>query len=303
MELYQLKTFVKVAEEGNLTRAAERLFTSQPAISAQIKALEEELGVTLFDRSSRGMQLTPKGARLFEHARQTLAAAAALKVDAQHLQHAVIGELRIGVHTDFEFMRIGELLQRLKAAHPGIDPHFTQSMTSQILPDLRDGRLDAGFFFGPCQVSGLATRQLAEVPMRVVGPAAWTPQVVGASGQEIAALPWVYTSDTCPFYALSEALFDGFGTSPEKVAYVDSEDAVRELIRAGAGLSLLRADDAARLEARGELCCWDGASPSIALGLAVQRQRAAEPLIDALLDVCACLWEEPPASLGDSVGA
>jgi len=61
MELYQLKTFVTVAEEGHLTRAAERLFTSQPAISAHIKSLEEELGVTLFHRTPKGMQLTTEG--------------------------------------------------------------------------------------------------------------------------------------------------------------------------------------------------------------------------------------------------
>ena len=61
MELYHLRTFVTVAEEGHLTRASERLFTSQPAVSAHIKALEEELGVTLFDRTPRGMQLTPAG--------------------------------------------------------------------------------------------------------------------------------------------------------------------------------------------------------------------------------------------------
>ncbi|MES9912641.1 MAG: LysR family transcriptional regulator, partial [Candidatus Sedimenticola sp. 4PFRAG1] len=54
MELYQLKTFVKVADEGHLTRAAEQLFTSQPAISAHIKALEEELGVVLFQRTPKG---------------------------------------------------------------------------------------------------------------------------------------------------------------------------------------------------------------------------------------------------------
>ena len=75
MEFYQLNTFVKVADEGNLTRAAERLFTSQPAISAQIKALEEELGVELFERSSRGMRLTAKGQLLYDQAAATLAAA------------------------------------------------------------------------------------------------------------------------------------------------------------------------------------------------------------------------------------
>ena len=126
MELYQLNTFVKIADEGSLTRAAERLFTSQPAISAQLKALEEELGVSLFDRTPRGMQLTAKGRLLYDQALQTLNAAAKLKADAQQLQQELVGELRIGVHTDFEFMRIGELHRALQTQHPRISPHFMQ---------------------------------------------------------------------------------------------------------------------------------------------------------------------------------
>ena len=82
MELYHLKTFVTVAEEGHLTRAAERLFTSQPAISAHIKALEEELGVTLFERTPKGMQLSPAGAQLLAQAQRTLAAAGDFKLAA-----------------------------------------------------------------------------------------------------------------------------------------------------------------------------------------------------------------------------
>jgi DNA-binding transcriptional LysR family regulator len=61
MELYQLRIFLTIARTGNLTRAAERLNASQPAVSSQIKALEEELGVTLFARTPRGMELTQEG--------------------------------------------------------------------------------------------------------------------------------------------------------------------------------------------------------------------------------------------------
>ena len=70
MELYQLRTFAMVADEGNLSRAAKRLHASQPAVSAQIKALEEELGVHLFLRTPKGMTLTADGLRLREHAGQ-----------------------------------------------------------------------------------------------------------------------------------------------------------------------------------------------------------------------------------------
>jgi DNA-binding transcriptional LysR family regulator len=77
---------------------------------------------------------------------------------------------------------------------------------------------------------------------------------------------------------------------PKRVAYTDSEDAVRELVRAGAGLSLLRADDAESLVADRTGCCWPGASPSVQAGFAVRRQRAGEPLIRALSEVVNELW-------------
>ena len=70
MELHQLRTFVAVAEEGHLTRAAERMFVSQPAVSSHVKALEAELGVALFDRTPKGMRLTREGERLLGRARR-----------------------------------------------------------------------------------------------------------------------------------------------------------------------------------------------------------------------------------------
>ena len=72
MELYQLKTFITVAEEEHLTRAAQRLNTSQPAVSAHIKSLEEELGLSLFIRTPKGMRLTEEGTALKSRAAEAL---------------------------------------------------------------------------------------------------------------------------------------------------------------------------------------------------------------------------------------
>ena len=232
----------------------------------------------------------------------TLNAAARLKNDAQQLQNELVGEVRIGVHTDFDFMRIGEMHRRLQERHPRVSPYFTQSMSADILPDIRRGVLDAGFFFGPCRHAELVVERLVEVPMRIVARADWGERVVDASLRELAGLPWIYTSDSCPFYALSQELFATLDEEPFKVAYVDSEDAVRELVRAGAGLSMLRDDDAGRLQANGETVCWPGETPSIALGFAVQRQRAGEPLIKALQSVVTEMWLDASV-VADSAGA
>ncbi|MGB1110394.1 MAG: LysR family transcriptional regulator [Gammaproteobacteria bacterium] len=290
MELYQLRTFVKVADEGNLTRAAELLFTSQPAISAQIKALEDELGISLFERTSKGMKLTAKGQLLYTQAMGTLEAADSLKQQAESLKGELVGELKIGVHTDFDFMRIGELHSLMGREHERIGLHFIASMTSLILPDLRKGKLDGGFFFGPCPYADLAVTELCEVDMSVVGPADWSDRLEGADLPALVEQPWVYTSETCPFWKLMQDLFEPVGNDPKKVAFVDSEDAVRELVRAGAGLSLLRKTDALKLRTAGDVAYWQGEVPSIKLNFAVQKNRVGEPLIRALTDQIVSMW-------------
>src|ERR1700679_2526120 len=97
MELRHLRYFVAVAEELNFRRAAERLHLSQPALSAQIRALEEELTVRLLERSTRSVKLTYPGRVFLEEARQTLAAASRAQEGARTAQHGLSGTLRIGL--------------------------------------------------------------------------------------------------------------------------------------------------------------------------------------------------------------
>jgi DNA-binding transcriptional LysR family regulator len=301
MELYQLRTFIKVAQEGNLTRAAEQLFTSQPAISAHIKALEEELGVTLFQRTPKGMSLTAEGELLCPRAEGILQAAEGLKNEALELRSELVGEVRLGVHTDYQFMAVGALQQLLAGRHPRVRPHFIQGMSATIVPDVRKNRLDGGFFFGPCDYADLSVTHLREVPMAVAAPAAWGERVEAASVEQLAALPWIYTSEDCPFFSVGSTLFDLDGIEPRKVAFADSEDAVRELIRADAGVSLLRLDDALALEKRGLACRWPGEVPSIALQFAVQKRRQQEPLIRALVEIISEFWQLDTGQVNERV--
>lgn len=290
MELYQLKSFITVADEGNLTRAADRLFTSQPAVSAQIKSLEDELGVTLFDRMPKGMSLTPKGEMLYRQAVETVEAANMLKNTASAIQGSLIGEIRFGVNTDFDFLHVGAIQKRFASDHPGISPHFIQSESARILPDIFREKLDAGFFFGKCTVSGLSVTPLGATPMRLVAPIAWKDRVESADLDDLAGLPWVYTSESCPFYQLTNDLLAETCCEPRKVAWVDSEPAVRELVQAEAGISMLRKDDAERMRDSGHVHIMDRWKPEIALGFAVNARRKEEPLLQAAVKIVSGLW-------------
>ena len=233
MELYQLKAFVTVAEEGHLTRAAEKLFTSQPAVSAQIKALEEALGVVLFERTPKGMRLTAHGEKLKAQAMATLDAAAELSDQAKTLQNQLGGELLIGTNSDFDFLQLPPLHKKINEDHPAISLCLLGSVSQQIIQDIRVGKLDGGFFFWPEPPPGIATLHLLDTTMRIIAPGRWRDQINTASIETLATLPWVYPTQECPFSSVINALYEDKNCRPESTICADSEEGVKAMVAGG----------------------------------------------------------------------
>src|ERR1700692_4680378 len=128
MDLTLLRAFVTVAREGNLTRAAVQLHVSQPAVSLQIKNLQETLGVALFSRTSHGLILTRDGEALLQHAERALNAASEVLRVAAALRHEVSGRLTIGTILDPEFLRLGGFLRALVETYPRIETALRHGM-------------------------------------------------------------------------------------------------------------------------------------------------------------------------------
>ncbi len=290
MELYHLRTFTTVAEEGNLTRAAERLFTSQPAISAHIKALESEWELRLFLRTPRGMQLTPEGEELLPRARELLAAARALQDDVRGMRGQVIGSARIGVNTDGDFLQLSALLTWLAEAHPQLELRFIQDVSGNILEDLRHGALDCGFFFGENPYQELTAVALAEIPFVVCAPAGWKQRVVSAPWEELAAMCWIFPVPECPYTQIYARLFSDQGSQPKKVAYASSEPAIDSLVKAGSGLAVIRESSALAMERAGEIVIWKQSRYSLPLSFGFPARRTADPLVAALLSAVREIW-------------
>ena len=290
MELNQLKTFIMVAEEQHLTRAAERLFTSQPAVSAQLKSLEASLDLVLFDRTPKGMKLTPAGEKLLTQAQATLDAASLIVSQAKLIKGEVMGSLSVGINSDFSFLKIPALLADASETYPGIKLSFINSMSPDILLDIRKGKLDTGFFFGPSTTADLHVIKVAEIKTAIVVPVKWKDKAQQASIESLGALPWVYTTERCPFYHLTETLFSEAGIEPSKAVFVDNEESIRQLVKSGLGVSLLRMDDAEQAEAEGWGVRWAGCHPSIALSAAIQSRRVQEPILQAWVDELSKFW-------------
>jgi DNA-binding transcriptional LysR family regulator len=300
MELYQLRSFVAVAEAGHLTRAAERLHISQPAVSAQIKALEEELDLALFDRTPGGMVLTSAGERLLNDAGRVLAAAQALRNVAKALKGEVTGKVRVGTTSDPSFIRVGEFLNATVTRHPLLQVELHQEVTGAAFAKVRDGGLDASFYYGEIEHRSVEGLRLRSSSYRVAAPAAWKRRVVDAGWDEIAQQPWVITPSISTHHKLVRALFEKHGIEPTRVVEADQESVIANLVVSGVGLSLIREDLALEKETAGQVCLWRDVRLETTLWFIYQRARKDDPAICALLDVLRDTWnlteEQVPAA-------
>jgi DNA-binding transcriptional LysR family regulator len=143
MELRHLRYFVAIAEERSFTRAAERLWVAQPGLSTQIRRLEAELGVKLFERHTRGVDLTQAGELFLERARVALAAADTAGATGRDLEAGVVGSIRLGIASGAEWRPASELLRRFSRERPGVELAVLEAYGGTLWRDLRDGRLDA----------------------------------------------------------------------------------------------------------------------------------------------------------------
>ena len=279
-----------VAEEGHLTRAAERLSLSQPAVSAHIKALEEELGVSLFTRTPRGMQPTPAAMRLKDQAIKALSVVSDLVRQAGIMREEVAGEVRVGMNTDPVFLRLVELVSALKAESPKLEVHLLQSMSGMIVDAVKAGRMDAGFVFWLAAAPDLRMRRLREISLKIVSPTCWADRIMDATWEDLAEFPWIWTPPHCSFHQLAEKVFRSKGCMPDKVYTADYEAIMKALVCSGKGLSIMREDEAEAAFADGELCIWPHGDLKVDLSFITLREREEDPLIQALVQAVRQVW-------------
>ncbi|MGW2602484.1 LysR family transcriptional regulator [Streptomyces klenkii] len=176
MELRQLRYFVTVAEELHFGRAAERLVIGQPAVSQQIRRLERELKVELFDRSPRLVRLTAAGQAFLPAARAVLAAEDAARAVAAELAGSGAGVFRLGTVTGLG-ERLDRVLDAFEKHAPGVRVELVTLPVRERLARLADGRLDAAFVRGAAPAAGpAAARDGAELRRRVV----WEDELMAA---------------------------------------------------------------------------------------------------------------------------
>ncbi|MDT7799902.1 MAG: hypothetical protein QOI78_3335 [Actinomycetota bacterium] len=171
MEIRQLRYFVAVAEELHFGRAAERLHIGQPAVSQQVRRLEREIGVELFDRSGRAVRLTPAGRALLDDSRGVLSSVDAFSAKARRLSARKDGTFRLGISSALG-RRLDYFVDALAEKQSGVLFEVQTVGAAARLDGVRTGRLDAAFVRGIERAPGLLLLPLWSDPLVAVIPAA-----------------------------------------------------------------------------------------------------------------------------------
>jgi DNA-binding transcriptional LysR family regulator len=170
MELRHLRYFVAVAEEMHFGRAARRLHMSQPPLSQQIRALEEEIQVELFARGGRTVALTPAGQEFLVYARQVLAQVEHAVRSTQSVQRGELGRLTVGFITSMAYTYLPWVLRVFRSRYPKVELVLTELESWTQLKAIEEERLHVGILRGPVDVPGLASVTALSEPFVVALP-------------------------------------------------------------------------------------------------------------------------------------
>jgi DNA-binding transcriptional LysR family regulator len=270
-------------------------------VSAQIKALEDELGVALFERVSSGMVLTTAGRRLLPEALKVVAAAQSLRSRARAIQGQVIGRARVGTVSDPE-VRARRRLSRARARRASAARNRNHhEVTGEAFAKVRDGTLDASFYYGDLEHADVTAVPLIDFAFRVAAPAAWADRIKHASWDELVAMPWIMSPPISTLRTLAEGLFNERGSSPVMRTEANNEAVIRSLVVAGSGVGLMREDVALEAAAAGEVALWSNVRLETTLQFLYLKQREHDPEIWALLDVLHHVWISAPAAIRETV--
>jgi DNA-binding transcriptional LysR family regulator len=251
MELRHLRYFVTVAEEGHITRAAERLGIQQPPLSHQIRALERELGVQLFRRLPRGVELTEAGRSFIEDARAALARVGEGVEAAKRAARGEQGNLRLAVPPTAPFHPfVPQAILAFREAYPLVSLTMEENLRMETLEQLRGGQMDVAFLRASIAApEGLVVYPLLEEPMVAALPSGH-PLARSASSQD-AALPLrALAGETFIAYARQQgpALYEAMaaaclraGFSPQLGQEAPRISTALSLVATGFGVTLVPA--------------------------------------------------------------
>lgn len=287
MDFDQLRSFVEVARHKNFSRAAAKLGLTQPAISTQIRQVEEEFGVRLFDRIGKKVFLTQPGVLLLDHAVKILNAQKEALEALHDLTPSPSGHLILGATEGSCLYLLPKVFSAFKKQHPEVKITIYRNFTTKIIQKLQEDSLDLGFLSLPVEVREIETIPLFREPVDVAvaadHPLASRPSV---TIDEVARYPWIF-----PKASRTRVLLDELFRSVRPPVHVTMElsgvETIKKFIGIGLGISLLSPSFAAAEVQAGVLKLVPLAEPKLErqLGLAYRTDRYLSRAAQAFIDI------------------
>ncbi|WP_211227846.1 LysR family transcriptional regulator [Spirochaeta cellobiosiphila] len=254
MDIYRLSSFIAVAEQGSIHKAAINLNSTVSTISGHIKLLEEELGIVLFTRQSRGMRLTDSGKRILLRAREIISSTNKLYAEASLITNTITGDLIIGINAPIDCLRLSEVIKELDdSSHIRI---MLKNLSSgKVIDGLQNNELDGGFLFENPNISSLNLTALDVKKLVFVLPHRFKKDKE-LSWEEMSRLTWICSDGYCPHQEITESLFKKKGLSLNKKIFIEQEETKLSLIQKGVGPALLLEDEVKALIDNNYLVQW-----------------------------------------------
>ncbi len=303
MELRHLRYFIAVAEELNFTRAATRLHIGQPPLSMQIRDLEEEIGVRLFERGPRRVALSTAGERFLLHARRILDGVEEAVAEARRAARGELGELRVGFTSSLPFTDLlPDALNAYRRRFPQVRLQLREMFTPEQFQALVSGELDVGFvrLQAGTPPAGIVLREVARNPLRLVVNAAH--RLAGAAqvhlaelaGEDFISFPADVGTD---LPGVLRALCRQAGFEPRIVQTAREATTQIGLVAAGLGVAVLPAPLESVRIARVRYLALAEPEAQFRLALAI-REGELVPTLGGFLEVLESLRTgEPPLAL------
>ncbi len=287
MDFDQLRSFVEVARLKNFSRAAAKLGLTQPAISTQIRQIEEEFSARLFDRIGKRVFLTQPGALLLDHACKILSVQKEAAEALQDLLPAPAGRLNLGATEASCLYLLPKVFAAFKKRHPEVRIAIYRNFTTKIVQKLLEDSLDLGFVSLPVEAREIQTIPLFREPIDVA-VAADHPLASRASVtvEEVARYPWIFPKASRTRQALEE-LFRGVAQPVHVTMELSGPETIKKFIGIGLGISLLSRSYASAEVKAGQLKLIPLAEPRLERqwGLAYRTDRYLSRTAQAFIDM------------------
>jgi LysR family hydrogen peroxide-inducible transcriptional activator len=250
MNLQELRYFAAVVEFRHFGRAAEACNVSQPTLSSQIRKLEEELGVTLLERTNKRVDVTPVGRQILEHAHKALAEAGQIESVARAARDPLVGALRLGVIPTLAPYLLPLIFGPLRKAYPGLAIELWEDQTRLLVEGLRSHRLDAALVASPLGTNEITETELfAEPLVAALPPGHALSHGAHVDERELAADLLVMADGHCLVNASLAAC--GAKAGLQNAMQAATLETLVNLVAAGYGTTLIPALAVAGFEGRG----------------------------------------------------